>query len=145
MHATLDAAEQLSFLNTRVAFAVSHSDGADGLSVVWSHGPRGDSPPLHVHTTEDEVFHVIDGQLQVSLGGRLINARRGDTLLAPKGVPHTYRVDSESATWLAITTNGDFERFVRRLARADAGAVEHEQVMEAAADSGIDFVGPPLS
>jgi len=42
----------------------------------------------------------------------------GETLLAPKGVPHTYRVESrEGARWPVITRRGDFERFVHALSR----------------------------
>jgi AraC-like ligand binding domain len=42
----------------------------------------------------------------------------GDVLLAPKGVPHTYRVESaEGGCALTITVRGDFERFVRAVGR----------------------------
>ena len=45
----------------------------------------------------------------------------GETILAPKGVPHTYRVESPAgARWLLITRRGDFERFVRAQSRAGA-------------------------
>jgi hypothetical protein len=42
----------------------------------------------------------------------------GETILGPKGVPHTYRVESHEGTrWLVITRRGDFERFVHALNR----------------------------
>jgi len=42
----------------------------------------------------------------------------GDVLLTPKGVPHTYRVESvQGARCLTITVRGDFERFVRAVSR----------------------------
>jgi quercetin dioxygenase-like cupin family protein len=149
------ATGELWFLQTLVSFPVPHEGGSDGISVIHSEARRGDSPPLHVHTTEDEVFHVIDGCLRVVLDGTIRSVGPGETILAPKGVPHTYCVDSARATWLAITTNGDFERFVRALARVPEGEglpaaqtpTEKEQRMlaETAAEHGIELVGPPLS
>src|SRR5439155_6855967 len=62
--------------------------------------PGGDSPPLHVHRTEDELFHVLDGMLTLRVGDDLIELAAGATALAPKAVPHTYRVDSPTARWL---------------------------------------------
>ena len=80
----------------------------------------------------------------------------GQTLLAPKGVPHTYRVESrEGARWLVITTRGDFERFVHALSRpaerpelpTSQGPPTPEQadaLAAAARENGIELVGPPL-
>ena len=48
----------LWFLDTLVTFPVSHADGGDGITVLVSLARRGDSPPYHVHHTEDEVFEI---------------------------------------------------------------------------------------
>ena len=118
--------------------------------------PHGDSPPLHVHRTEDEIFHVLEGELRVRAGDAEVNVGAGETILGPKGVPHTYRVESrDGARWLVITRRGDFERFVRALSRpaghpglpADEGPPTTEQagaLAVAAREHGIEFVGPPL-
>ncbi len=148
--------EQLWFLNTLHTIRVRHDEGEDGLSVMETLARHGDSPPLHVHHTEDETFHVLEGQLRVRAGDSDLTLGPGETILAPKGVPHTYRVASrEGARWLVITTRGDFERFVRALSRpaerpelpADDGPPTPEQVealAAAAREHGIELVGPPL-
>ena len=152
----MTTAENLWFLNTLVRVLVPHGAGTDGVSVLESVAPRGDSPPLHVHHTEDEVFHVLDGELTLRLGEQDLKASAGDALLAPKGVPHTYRVDSNEARWLVVTRNGDFEAFVRRLSRAaerpelphPAGppTPEAERLLAAtAAEHNIELTGPPLA
>jgi hypothetical protein len=80
----------------------------------------------------------------------------GETLLAPKGVAHTYRVESPAgARWLVITRRGHFERFVRALSRpaerpelpTPQGPPTPEQadaLAAAAREHGIELVGPPL-
>jgi quercetin dioxygenase-like cupin family protein len=143
------------FGDTRVSFRVRH-DGSDGaLSVIESLAPQGDSPPLHVHRGEDELFHVIEGTLSLRVGDELVELAPGESLLAPKGVPHTYRVDSERARWLVVTTRGEFEAFVRAVSRpaADGGlpertgpptAEQQARFAAVAAEHGIELVGPPL-
>ncbi len=109
--------ELLWFLDTLVRVRVSHAASADGISVLEHLAPQGDFPPLHIHRTEDEVFHVIEGTLRLRVGEEERTVGSGDTLLAPKGVPHTYRVASAAARWLTVTTGRDFEEFVRAMAR----------------------------
>jgi quercetin dioxygenase-like cupin family protein len=148
--------EQLWFLNTLHTVRVRHDEGEDGISVMETLAPHGDSPPLHVHQTEDETFHVLEGELRVRAGDTEVKIRAGETILAPKGVPHTYRVESrEGARWLVITRRGDFEHFVHALSRpaerpelpAAQGPLTPEQanaLAAAAREHGIELVGPPL-
>jgi hypothetical protein len=115
-----------------------------------------DSPLLHRHTHEDEIFHVLSGTLRFVIHGREVEARAGETLCAPKQVSHTYRVVSaDGARWLTITAHGQFERFVRtfgwqpfRSGLPDPeGAPSPEQAAALAAacrNYGIEIVGPPL-
>jgi mannose-6-phosphate isomerase-like protein (cupin superfamily) len=157
LSATEIGTEQLWFLDTLVTVRVSAARGEDGISVLESRAPYGDSPPLHIHRTEDEVFHVLSGELRLVVGDEEVTARPGATLLTPKGVPHTYVVTSaEGATWLVLTARGDFERFVRATSRPagheglpePGGPPPPEAVAalaEAAGAHGIDLVGPPLS
>ena len=144
------------FLDTLVRVRVAHDGSADGLSCLESTAPHGDSPPLHVHHTEDELFHVIEGRLRFRVGEAELELAMGETQLAPKGIPHTYRVESNAARWLTVTANGDFEAFVRaagRPAEAEglpqpAGPPRPEQqraFAELAARHGIELVGPPLA
>jgi quercetin dioxygenase-like cupin family protein len=146
----------LWFLNTLVTFPVSHADSGDGISVMESLARRGDSPPYHIHHTEDESFHLIEGELAFFVDGETRRVLPRDTHLAPKGVPHTYRVVSEQARWLVVTTHGDFERFVRGAARPAAAAelpppagpptlLEQKALGELALRHGIELIGPPLA
>lgn len=151
------ATEHLWFLDTLVTIRVSEREGSDGISLLEHRAPQGDSPPLHLHRTEDEVFVVLEGVFRFRLGEdqeRRISP--GESLLAPKGVPHTYRVESaEGGRWLTITSKGDFERFVRDVGRGAerielperSGPPTAEAVAalaEIAGRFGIELVGPPL-
>src|SRR5579872_2961600 len=108
--------ENLWFLNTLVSVRVPHAGASDGVSVLESRAPRGDSPPLHIHR-EDEIFHVLEGTMLVRVDEEDHLLQQGETFLAPKGRPHSYRVESAEARWLVVTPRGDFERFVRSFSR----------------------------
>ncbi|WP_046865372.1 cupin domain-containing protein [Microvirga massiliensis] len=145
----------LWFLNTHVIVRVSARDGSDGISVLEHRASRGDSPPLHIHYDEDEIFHVLEGEVRYRVGDDERRARAGETLLAPKGIPHTYRVESSEARMLTITRGG-FESFVRAFGRPaereglpDPSGPPTSEQAEALAGAcrqfGIELVGPPLS
>lgn len=151
------AAEHFWFLDTLVSIRISERDGSDGVSILEHRAPHGDSAPLHLHRTEDEIFHVLEGEMRFQLEGTEQRLHAGDIVLAPKGVPHTYCVASpQGARWLTITTRGDFERFVRAMSRAAPRAELPERssspptpemqatLAATAREYGIEIVGPPL-
>ena len=149
-------ANQLWFQDSLVTIRVSMSDGQDGISVLEHRVPYGFSPPSHLHRTEDEVLHVLEGEFRVKVKDQEHQLGPGDVLLAPKGVPHTYRVESvQGGRCLTITVRGDFERFVRAVSRpagrsqlpepAGPPSADAIQTLKAnAAKYGIELVGPPL-
>lgn len=150
-------ATPLWFLNSLVTIRVSYSDGQDGVSVTEHLVPHGDSPPLHLHRTEDEIFHILEGAFRVKVQDQEHRVGPGAILLAPKGIPHTYRAESpEGGRFLTVTARGDFERFVRALSRPAQrpGLPEHagvpspeaiQALTATAAEFGIEMVGPPLT
>ena len=112
--------EPLWFLDTLVVPRVPASHSPDGLSVLESRARRGDSPPLHTHS-EDELFVVLDGELLVKAGAEERTLRAGETLLGPRGVPHTYLVTSDEARWLRHRSR-DLANGERRGVRGEQGS-----------------------
>jgi quercetin dioxygenase-like cupin family protein len=147
---------ELWFLNSSVSIRVSQADGQDGVSILEHRLAYGDSPPLHLHRTEDEIFHIMEGEFCLKVGDREHRAGPGTIMLVPKNIPHTYRVESlEGGRLLTVTACGDFERFVRALSRPaerpgmpeHAGAPSPEAIQAlttTAAQYGIEILGPPL-
>jgi quercetin dioxygenase-like cupin family protein len=103
--------------------------------------PAGDMPPLHVHHDEDEAFCVLDGEVTLFLPGRQIHCGPGDVALAPRGVPHTYRVGERPARWIVLSAPAGFERFVAAV--AGAGPVDPPALAAIAAEHRIEILGPP--
>src|SRR5690348_2404410 len=95
--------EQLWFQEVLVEVGVSSGDSADSISVLKFTAGESAGTPLHIHHTHDEIFYVLEGEVTWQIAGRAVKCIAGDTLLAPKGIPHFYRVTSPGgARWLSI-------------------------------------------
>lgn len=152
MNAPLPAGNGLWFLNSHVTLA----DAPAGMAISDHVMPFGDAPPLHVHHDEEEVFHIKSGVVRFRVGAEEFVAGAGETLVAPRGVPHTFRVESpQGARVLVITNGGGFDGLVRDMARpaADLGLPPQqavtpdlaERLAAACVRNGLEVVGPPLA
>jgi quercetin dioxygenase-like cupin family protein len=131
------------------------SDTTGGqLSVFQATMPEGFSPPRHIHTREDEVFLVLDGEVCFDLAGRKQLAGPGTSVYMPRGVPHTFRIQSPVARLLGVMTPGAFEQLFRNLSVPAAertlparGSVPFDvpAVMAEQIRLGTQVVGPPMS
>lgn len=139
------------FLDNLARIRLDAEAGQSKLDVVEISGRRGDMPPLHVHHREDELFVVLEGELSLHLPGESRSLGAGQAAFAPLGVPHVYRVESEQARWLGLSSPAGFSTFVAACsdpAEADelppAGREpDLPRLQAAAAVAGIEILGPP--
>jgi quercetin dioxygenase-like cupin family protein len=124
--------------------------GPASLAVVERTLERNEMPPLHVHE-EPEGFHVLDGSLSVVVGGVTVRLDAGKSVVAPAGVPHTYRAESERTRYLAVSFVASvelYEGFLRAAAlpepEGESGPHESDRVVTTIArGNGITVLGPP--
>lgn len=73
----------------------------------YSAAPGLPGPPPHVHTSFDEVWFILDGEMEFALSGELTAGGAGSFVWVPRGATHTFRVRGEHpARWLGILTPG---------------------------------------
>ena len=144
--------EQLWFVGTLATIRVA-GEAVDGrYALIEFLFPRGASPPRHTHP-QDESYIVVDGQLTVLAGARRFELGPGGTAAVPMGVAHTFRVDSDTARVLVLSTPAGLERFVRdgsvpaaaaTLPPPDAPRPSTEELARVFEAHGQINVGPPL-
>jgi uncharacterized cupin superfamily protein len=96
-----------------------------------------------------ESFYVVEGEVTLFLGDRP-GARlvAGSFAHVPGGTVHGFRVESESARYLILTTHrhGDFYRAITLPSRPGGKppleSIDGSQIKQASRDYGIEFVGP---
>ena len=134
----------------RVLADDASTGGQFALLEQWA--PGGFSPPVHVHQHEDQMFYVLEGRLTVRLGDQERSLTVGETAWLPRGTPHTFRVDSDSARLLEISTPAGFERFhvelgvpapERRI--PDPAPLDVAAMAAGSARFGCDIIGPPMA
>lgn len=51
---------------------------------------RKGGPPRHLHHNQDEWFYVIRGEYIIEIGSERLTLSEGDSILAPRQIPHAY-------------------------------------------------------
>ena len=105
--------------------------------------------PRHTHTREDEVYFVLAGELEVKVGENVFVLRQGDTLLAPRDIPHELRNSGNTTnSFLLVFSPSGFEEFImatavpapdNAVAPTEPPPVAVENVHKLATDYGIIF------
>ena len=67
-----------------------HQYGVNCVSIRYSVDEIGEGPNLHVHPY-DEVFHILEGNAEFTVGNRKFIAAEGAIVIGPANVPHSYK------------------------------------------------------
>ncbi len=136
-------ASPFAFLNGSFHLKVSSADTAGRATVFDTirHTPGG--PPLHIHDEQDEWFFVTEGQFDIRVGDTVHALGPGDSILAPRGVPHTFRNRSETGRiMVTFLPAGSMEEFFA--AGSSAGPMSPSEFASLFEKHGMHIVGPPL-
>src|SRR5579859_7942294 len=100
-------------------------------------------PPRHVHYDQEEWFFLIEGgEVAMEIGDQKLTLKPGDSVLAPRNVPHVwaYLGERPGRMLFAFTPAAKVEDFFIQTSRPGA-VVGDQRVFEA---HGMKVVGPPL-
>ncbi|HWG55950.1 MAG TPA: quercetin 2,3-dioxygenase [Gaiellaceae bacterium] len=128
------------------------ADTGGAMALVEATLYRGFGPPLHIHWREDEGFYVLEGEVRFRQGEQEAVAGPGTWVWGPRGVPHTFKVESESARMLILISPGGFEAMfeeggipVAEAAEPPVQAYDPEEAIAMSKRFGFDVVGPQLA
>ncbi|MFI9404333.1 cupin domain-containing protein [Nocardia sp. NPDC052316] len=79
---------------------------------------KGDEPPVHLHSREDELCFVLEGELTVHRGLARIHAGPGTSVWLPRGIPHGFAVHTATARVLHHYTPAGVEKAHRAFGTA---------------------------
>ncbi len=113
------------------------------FALVEETAARGMSVPLHRHDADVESFYVLDGTITFYLDdSRGERAGAGAFVHVPGGAVHGFRVESDSARYLILTSPHHAE-FYRAISVTSPGVpVDGEVVGRACREFGVTFIGP---
>ncbi len=132
----------LKFLNGRFDCKISGADTNGALCAydTWRFKPGG--PPLHKHPDQDEWFLVLEGDFKFQVGDEMFALKPGDSLFAPRGVPHAFRNITETGR-LMVTFQpaGAMESFFS----SEMVDPTSQAFKDLSLSHGMEVVGPPLA
>lgn len=144
------SAPALWFFDNLIRIWVSGQETEGRYAVIDVTAPQGHMPPLHIHHREDETFVLLEGEVTLYVGDAVAPLVPGGSVLGPKGVPHTFRVESETARWLVVCTPAGFEGLVAALGQpaVDPATLpttmpDPARLAALAPEYGLEILGPP--
>ncbi len=135
-----DDGEALRFSDAEFLVRASAETTGGSFSVVEEIAPL-DTPP-HVHANEDELFIVLEGEHEFTVGDVVFDAGPGAVVFAPRGVPHSHRrVVPRTGRFLTLVSPAGFEGFSRELSEAERnGTIGPEAYARASGLYGITWI-----
>lgn len=105
------------------------------------HQPGG--PARHLHYAQDEWFYAVEGEFILEIGQERLTLKPGDSVLAPRNVPHVWASVGSTTARMLITflPAGNMEAFFREVTKADAMPPQDPALWRA---HGMELIGPPL-
>lgn len=90
---------------------VSGKQSGGRYALIDMHVPQGGGPPPHRHDFE-EMFHVLEGAVEVMFRGVTTTARAGETVSIPANAPHAFKnVSTRPARLLCTVSPAGEEEF----------------------------------
>jgi quercetin dioxygenase-like cupin family protein len=144
--------ERIWFVGTLATITVPGEAVGGRFALIEFLFARHTSPPLHTHP-QDESFIVLDGRVAFRAGEQRFELEAGATAVVPRGVPHTFRVDSDTSRVVVLSTPAGLDRLFRdggvpaatpTLPPPDAPGPSPEELDRVFRAHRHDNVGPPL-
>jgi len=135
--------EQRGLGISSIEFKVVPQDST-GLFVLENTFHQKGGPARHLHFDQDEWFYALEGEFLFEVGPDQFRLKPGDSLLAPRRVPHVwaYVGDARGRILVAFMPAGKMEAFFREVTKANAMPPQDPALWRA---HGMELLGPPLS
>jgi quercetin dioxygenase-like cupin family protein len=138
---TADAGEELTIFGNKQLHKLVGKDTNSQFFEWTDYLKPGSGIPPHIHTKEDEVFRVTQGMVEFTIGGKKSVLNAGDMALAPKNIPHSWRVVGDKDAEMSVSVfPAGMEFMFEELNALPPGRPDFKKVSDISAKYGIQFV-----
>ena len=128
---------------TSTHFLATGALSGGAFALVEERAKRGVSVPLHRHDDDMESFYVLEGEISFYLGDQSgLRVATGGFAHIPGGTIHGFRIDSDTARYLILTTPRHAEFYRAITSPSPLTAIDEAVIENACQEYGIAFVGP---
>lgn len=120
---------------------LSANDTNGKFTVLENYNTPGTGIPMHVHENEDELFKILEGEMEFDTQGTISVLKAGDMILLPRNIPHAFRVvGNKNARAMVTVFPSGIEKMFEQLAQLPAGPPDFEKVQKICNTFGISFL-----
>jgi mannose-6-phosphate isomerase-like protein (cupin superfamily) len=107
-------------IDVKVLVSTEATGGALSVLLGW-HKP-GEGPPDHVHYGQEEIFFIVDGTYELTIGGQTSTVGPGTIVFLPRNTVHRFRnVGEKTASMLDWSLPGGQDHYFRAISELSAG------------------------
>jgi mannose-6-phosphate isomerase-like protein (cupin superfamily) len=127
-------------LDMKVMLSTEATGGA--LSILTGWLKPGEGPTDHYHLDRDEVFFIVEGTIELTVGGNTSTIGAGSVALISRATVHRFRnVGATTACLLDLTLPGGQDHFFKAISElAASGGFTGEKATEIARQFDTNFV-----
>ena len=116
---------------------------SNGLFIIENTFHAKGGPARHLHYEQEEWFYAVEGEFVLQVGEETFQLKPGDSVLAPRKVPHVWAHTGEGRgrILIAFMPAGKMQAFFREVTKANAMPPQDPELWRA---HGMELLGPPL-
>jgi mannose-6-phosphate isomerase-like protein (cupin superfamily) len=101
------------YMSMVLTFLAESKDTGGRFALIEGSPSPGTEPPPHVHEREDELFYILEGEIDAYIGNEVFKVSAGECLFLPKLKPHTFIVRSPRCRSLVLFVPGGLDGHFR--------------------------------
>ena len=108
-------------IDVKVLLSTEATGGALVAVLLGWHKP-GEGPPDHVHYGQEEIFFIVDGTYELTIGGQTSTVGPGTIVFLPRNTVHRFRnVGEKTACMLDWSLPGGQDHYFKAISELAAG------------------------
>ncbi len=95
-----------SYMGSLMSFLVTSVETENRFVLLELRMKPGNEPPPHIHYDQDEVYYILEGELEVYCMGEVRTVQAGETIFLPQNQAHAFYYLSPTLRFLALLQPG---------------------------------------
>jgi quercetin dioxygenase-like cupin family protein len=140
-----DEGRMLRVVTDSVRVLASGTDTGGAYEVFELSGPQDSDTTLHAHPWS-EAYVMLEGEVEITINESKMIATPGCFINVPGGMLHAYKILSDGARFILITTPAGAFDFFTELDRETGGSLENfDKIVQIALQHGFTLPPPPVA
>ena len=146
--------ESVWYCGWLLTFLATSEDTQGRFALIEGVTRKGNVPPPHIHTREDETFYILEGEMTAWIGGQKFKGTPGTVIFGPRNVMHSFEIHSELIRMLLLLTPAGLEGYFKECSvpapaltlppPAEVPYVDIQELLAVGARYGLEGASPRL-